>query len=111
MDFFMKFKNKVDTSPFYGGGIGFYSVRENDDYESDSSDGGMCLNLQTGVVLYRTYDLNVLFRAKFVQILNKDLDRGIVFDVGVQWKMKAPNRNQTVVVNRFPILEAIFGRD
>ena len=109
---FMKFENKLDTSPFYGGGVGFYSVRENDDYSSDSSDGGMCLNLQAGLVLYRTYDLNVLLRTKFIQILNEDLDRGIVFDVGVQWKMRAPNRgNQTVIVNRFPILEAIFDRD
>jgi len=111
---FMKYQNKVDTSPFYGAGVGFYSVRK-DDYSDNNysgSDGGLCLNLQAGTVLYRTYNINVLLRAKFIQIFDEDFTNGIIFDIGVQWKVKSPKRgNQTVVVNRYPILERIFDRD
>ncbi len=29
---FIKFQNKIDTSPFYGGGIGFYTVANDDQF-------------------------------------------------------------------------------
>ena len=113
---FLKFENKLDTSPYYGGGLGFYSIRKNNDWGtsgSDSNDGGMCLNLQVGVVLYRTYDLNVILRTKLVQIFNEDMDRGLMFDVGVQWKVKSRSREggYTRIVNRYPILDIILDRD
>ena len=115
---FLKFENKLDTSPYYGGGLGFYTIKKNNDWSemsiSDSYDGGMCLNLQAGVVLYRTYDLNVILRGKLVQIFNEDMDRGVMFDVGVQWKVKSRSRRDTGytrVVNRYPILDIILDRD
>lgn len=107
---FLKFTNKVDTSPFYGGGIGFYVVKNNDYLiDADSFDGGMSLNLQGGVLLYRTYDLNVLLRVKYTQILNDEKNNGIMFDIGVQWKRQEREHTKTII--RYPILERIFGRD
>ena len=100
---FLKFRNKVDTSPFYGFGVGFYSVANDDRMTSDSRDEGLSLNAQYGVVLYRTYNINVLARVKYVHIFNEDSDGAIMFDVGVQWKNK-----RREVVNRYPILEGIF---
>ncbi len=107
---FLKFTNKVDTSPFYGSGIGFYMVTKNNDYFTDDRyDSGMSLNLQGGVLLYRTYDLNVLLRVKYIYILNDDKNNGITFDIGMQWKRK--ERKHTKTINRYPLLERIFDRD
>tara|TARA_Y100000768_G_scaffold126774_1_gene94063 strand:- start:3005 stop:3985 length:981 start_codon:yes stop_codon:yes gene_type:complete len=104
---FMKFKNKVDTSPFYGGGVGLFNIVKDITYDNRNDDGGIGLNLQAGVLLYRTYDFNVLIRAKFIQLLNDDFDRGIMFDVGVQWKRSERSTN-TRTIYRFPLLEALF---
>ena len=107
---FLKFTNKVDTSPFYGSGIGFYMLTKNNDYFTDDKyDSGMSLNLQGGVLLYRTYDLNVLLRVKYIYILNDDKNNGITFDIGMQWKRK--ERKHTKTINRYPLLERIFDRD
>lgn len=107
---FLKFTNKVDTSPFYGSGIGFYMITKNNDYFTDDRhDGGMSLNLQGGVLLYRTYDLNVLLRIKYIHILNDEKNNGITFDIGIQWKRK--ERKHTKTINRYPLLERIFDRD
>ena len=111
---FLKFQNKLDTSPFYGGGLGFYSVERNNDWSDNiggEHDRGMCANIQAGLFLYRTYDINVMLRAKFIQIFNEDFDRGIMFDIGVQWKMKTRDRGYTRVVNRYPILDIILDRN
>ena len=111
---FLKFQNKLDTSPFYGGGLGFYSVERNNDWSDDiggEHDSGMCVNIQAGLILYRTYDINVMLRTKFIQIFNEDLDRGIMFDIGVQWKMQTRDRGYTRVVNRYPILDIILDRN
>ena len=107
---FMKFKNKVDTSPFYGGGIGLFNIVKDNTYDNRNDDGGIGLNLQAGVLLYRTYDFNVLIRAKFIQVLNDDFDRGIMFDVGVQWKRSERSRDRNTIY-RFPILEAILNNN
>ena len=107
---FMKFKNKVDTSPFYGGGIGLYNVVKNSSLDNRNDDSGVCLNLQVGALLYRTYDFNVLVRGKFVQIFNDDFDRGIMIDVGVLWKRSQKSRDRNTIY-RFPILEAILNNN
>ena len=104
---FMRFQNKIDNSPFYGGGIGLFNVNKNRTFENRNDDSGIGFNIQAGVLLYRTYDFNVLLRAKFVQILNDDFDRGIMFDVGVQWKRSERSRNSRTLY-RFPILEALL---
>jgi len=103
---FMKFKNKVDTSPFYGGGVGLFNIVK-DRNDSDMGDGGISLNLQVGALLYRTYDFNVFVRGKFIQILNDDFDRGVMIDLGVQWKRSNRERNRGSIY-RFPLLEALL---
>ena len=104
---FMKFKNKLDTSPFYGGGVGLFNVNKNRTLENRNDDSGIGLNLQVGALLYRTYDFNVLIRAKFVQIFNDDFDRGVMIDLGVQWKRSNRERNRGSIY-RFPLLEALL---
>ena len=109
---FIKFENKLDTSPFYGGGVGYYNFPRDDDF--DNSNAGISINLQAGLMLYRTYNMNVILRAKFVQVFNEELDRSLMFDIGLQWKVKSrPPRDAgyTRVVNRYPILDIILDRD
>jgi len=109
---FIKFENKLDTSPFYGGGVGYYNFPRDDDF--DNSNAGISVNLQAGLMLYRTYNMNVILRAKFVQVFNEELDRSLMFDIGLQWKVKSrPPRDTgyTRVVNRYPILDIILDRD
>ena len=83
---FIKFQNKIDTSPFYGGGIGFYTVTNDDQILGGSRDSGLALNLQAGVLLYRTYDVNVIARVKYFHIFNENSDAGLILDIGFQWK-------------------------
>ena len=110
---FMKFENKLDTSPFYGGGVGYYNFPRDDDF--DRSNGGISFNLQAGLMLYRTYNMNVMLRAKFVQVFNEDMNRALMFDVGLQWKVNSPGPRKdtgyTRVVNRYPILDIILDRN
>lgn len=107
---FMKFKNKLDTSPFYGGGVGLFNVNKNRTFDNRNDDSGIGFNIQAGVLLYRTYDFNVLIRAKFVQIFNDDFDRGVMIDLGVQWKRSNRERNRGSIY-RFPLLEAILNNN
>ena len=37
-------------------------------------------------------------------------DHGIVLDIGIQKKIESKPKQKTVI-NRYPILEAIFGKD
>lgn len=109
---FIKFENKEDTSPFYGAGIGYYSLPRESGY--NPNDSGPAISLQVGMILYRTYNLNVILRSKFIQIFNNEKDRGLIFDVGVHWKIKYPSkiqRSHPKVINRYPILDIILGRN
>ena len=101
----MRFQNKLDTSPFYGGGIGLFNVNKNRTFENRNDDSGIGFNIQAGVLLYRTYDFNVLLRAKFVQILNDDFDRGIMIDLGVQWKRSDQPKSRSPI-SLFPVFQS-----
>ena len=109
---FIKFDNKEDTSPFYGAGVGYFSLPRDSGYSPN--DSGPALSLQAGLVLYRTYNLNVMLRSKFIQVFNDSKDKGLIFDVGVHWKIKSPNYKQSnypKVINRYPILDIILNRN
>ena len=102
----LKFTNIVDTSPFYGAGLGLHGVFSNE-LDDDIRAGGMAVNLQGGIMLYRTYDVNVLVRARYLHIFNSNSDHAFVIDLIFQKKLR--ERKKTRVVNRFPILELILG--
>ena len=103
----LKFSNKADTSPFYGGRNALYSYEELTKYNSNSAVG---INIQGGALLYRTYNFNIFVRAKYVQMFNNNSDNGITLDIGIQKKFQSnQKKNKTTIINRYPILEAIFG--
>ena len=112
---FLKFTNIIDTSPFYGLGIGLYDSYDSNNRtynsghttQTQESSSGIGLSLQSGVMLYRTYNINVIARAKYLVVTNSDLDNGLIVDIKFQKNMPE-KKNRTVY--RYPILEMILGR-
>ena len=112
---FLKFTNIIDTSPFYGLGIGLYDSYDpktntyNNGYttQTQESSSGIGLNLQGGVMLYRTYNINVIARAKYLVVTNSDIDNGLILDIKFQRNIPE-KKNRTVY--RYPLLEMILGR-
>tara|TARA_Y100000590_G_scaffold468283_1_gene650499 strand:- start:247 stop:1248 length:1002 start_codon:yes stop_codon:yes gene_type:complete len=107
----LKFTNKKDTSPFYGGGASMYSYNGNTSINNESSSTAIGINIQGGVLLYRTYNFNIFARAKYIQMFNENRDNCITLDIGIQKKFESNQKKKTTIINRYPILEAIFGRN
>lgn len=105
----LKFTNIKDSSPFYGAGVAIYAYDDTYDTSSESKTA-IGINIQGGALLYRTYNFNIFTRAKYIHMFNSIHDHGIVLDVGIQKKFESKTTQKTVI-NRYPILEAIFGRD
>ena len=118
----MKFINNVDTSPFYGFGLGLHTVSsgEQDNYYHDTNHNGhydanddtidefgTSLSILGGVMLYRTYDVNVIARAKYLHVFNTNSDNAFMIDIVFQMKRKERSRNR--VINRYPLIEALLG--
>jgi hypothetical protein len=84
--------NRGDFSPFIGGGLGLHY--EQADHYDDSNDdphkrnSGPALNVQAGMMLFRTYDVNVMLRGQYQVIFNTDVDQGVAVDVGVSFGNK-----------------------
>jgi len=75
-----------DITPFIGGGVGLHYVKgdaNNDLAEGGKRNSGPALNAQAGLMLFRTYDVNVMLRTQYQVIFNSDVDQGIAADVGV----------------------------
>ena len=120
------FKNKTDNSMFYGYGLGWHFGPESKDiipYEDGSWSvdqeftNRAALIGQVGYVFMRTYDMNVMLRAKYhleITDWSSEFDNGITFNVTiVNKKRKLTNlqRNQTNNNNieyRFPLLELLY---
>lgn len=82
--------NRGDFSPFLGGGIGLHYVKSDEDgYGGDNKrNSGPALNVQGGVMLFRTYDVNVMLRGQYQVVFNSDMDHGPAVDVGVSFRPK-----------------------
>tara|TARA_Y100001970_G_scaffold39113_1_gene48131 strand:+ start:1779 stop:2780 length:1002 start_codon:yes stop_codon:yes gene_type:complete len=115
---FLKFTNIIDTSPFYGLGIGLYDSYDSNNRNTNTynhghttqtqeSSSGIGLSLQGGVMLYRTYNINVIARAKYLVVTNSDIDNGLILDIKFQRNIPE-KKNRTVY--RYPLLEMILGR-
>jgi hypothetical protein len=77
-----------DYTPFVGGGLGLHYVKgdaNNDIAEGGKRNSGPTLNAQAGMLLFRTYDVNVMLRGQYQVILNSDVDHGVAVDVGVSF--------------------------
>jgi hypothetical protein len=75
-----------DFAFFFGGGAGLHYVRGDADPNfSGRVNSGPALNGQAGVVLFRTYGLNVKLRGQYLAVFNADRDQGVVIDVAVMF--------------------------
>ena len=88
---FLKFTNIIDSSPFYGFGLGLH--RTYSDINEIESSGGPSINFQAGMMLFRTYDINVLVRSRYLHIFNDNSDNAFIIDIGVQKKRNDKKKN------------------
>ena len=120
------FKNRSDNSPFYGYGMGWHAgFQYSDPIEDQYGDSysyettlrhGPALLVQAGYILMRTYDFNVLIRAKYhfqFSTLEGSYDNGISFGVSITNKFTTGNpfknrRNSNRTEYRFPLLEILL---
>lgn len=79
---------RSDFTPFVGAGLGLHFIVPDDSAASDKRNSGPALNLQTGMILFRTYDIHVQARAQYHVVFNSDLDNGPSFDVGVVYQKR-----------------------
>jgi hypothetical protein len=79
----------ADFTPFAGGGLGFQYVfpDEGSKKNPDKQNVGPAANLQAGIILFRTYNLNVVVRGSYHVVMNDDVDNGPTIDVGIRTKM------------------------
>src|SRR5690606_14900118 len=80
--------NRSDFTPFVGGGLGLHYVRGDEGIEGDQNkrNSGPAVNVQGGMMLFRTYDVNVMLRGQYQGIFNSDVDHGPAIDVGVSFR-------------------------
>ena len=116
-----KFINREDFSPFYGAGIGWHLIHhiDEDNFNDDQPieyKHGISPSVNTGFVLFRTYNTNIICRLKYHMLFSNEggFDHGIALNVSLVRKL-TPNQslgfrstNETVVVNRYPIIELLL---
>ena len=122
------FNNKTDNSIFYGYGLGWHLGPEAKDiiYYDDGEWGvdqewtnRAALIGQVGYVFMRTYDMNIMLRAKYhleFTDWSSKLDNGITFNVSIINKKRKisssqrnpSNNNNNKVEYRFPLLELLY---
>lgn len=79
---------RTDFAPFVGGGVGLHAVFPDDGGSTTKRNSGPALNMQGGMILFRTYDIHVIARAQYHMVFNSDLDNGPGFDVGVVYQRR-----------------------
>ena len=112
-----RFINKKDISPFYGGGIGWQLLFEDETQEEmDRTRHGLSLSAHMGAMFFRTYDVNIALRLKYhilFSTLDSGFDNGISLNVSLIRKM-TPNKTliggsgYRTVEYRYPLLEILF---
>ncbi len=79
--------NNSDYTPFMGGGLGIQYVGDLSDSSTTAKrHSGPALNLQGGMILFRTYDVHVMARAQYQVVFDSDVDNGLTFDVGIIYR-------------------------
>lgn len=84
------FFKRSDFSPFAGGGVGIHFFPDkyyyNDPYYTEREVEerrlwGPSLNIQGGLMLFRTYNINLITRAQYHVIFTDDIDNGVSGDI------------------------------
>jgi len=85
------FFNRQDFSPFAGGGLGIHYVfaDEGSHKDLDKANSGPAMNVQGGMIFFRTYNINLVVRGQYHYIGNDDKDNGASIDIGIRTKMGA----------------------
>ncbi|QQS06697.1 MAG: hypothetical protein IPK50_07290 [Fibrobacterota bacterium] len=79
----VNFFTRSDISPFVGGGLGMEYVFPDKPDPDDKINVGPQLNLQGGLMLFRTYDVRALVRGGYQITANSDHDQGAYAEVGL----------------------------
>lgn len=77
-----------DYSPFVGGGLGIHWVHPDDgtDIGGSKNNSGFTITPQVGMLLFRTYDVNVMVRVYYQVIFDTDMDKGVGLDIGFTFR-------------------------
>ena len=80
-----------DFTPFAGGGMGVHYVFADQGNHKDGNkqNFGPAGNIQAGVILFRTYNMNLILRSSYHVVANDDLDNGLTVDMAIRTKMGA----------------------
>ncbi len=89
--------NRNDFTPFFGGGLGIHTISWSDSTifngnENNFNQDGLTLNLQAGVILFRTYDVNLLIRCQYHYIFNDYNNRSIGINAMIIKKLEPSTR-------------------
>lgn len=79
----VNFFSRTDISPFVGGGLGMEYVFPDKPDPDDKINVGPQLNVQGGLMLFRTYDVRALVRGGYQITANSDHDQGVYAEVGL----------------------------
>jgi hypothetical protein len=101
----VKFFAKSDISPFVGGGMGMEYVFPDEPDPDNKMNLGPQLNVQGGVMLFRTYNVRAMFRGGYQYNFNSDRDQAVFFELGVLFAPPPPRRGNDGVTN-----PGLFGR-
>jgi hypothetical protein len=79
---------KSDFTPFLGGGIGLHYVGADEGTHEDDSktNSGPTVNIQGGMIFFRTYTINPIFKLNYHVVLNDDKDNGMEAMLGIRTK-------------------------
>ena len=109
----LKFINKNDFSPFYGGGLGIHMIDWTDpqyngidEYTPNYQQNGLALNLQSGLVLFRTYDINLHLRGKYELMFNENKTQSITLNAILVFK--GNTENTTRIIHQRSMLEIML---
>jgi hypothetical protein len=78
-----------DFTPFAGGGLGVHYVfpDEGDKKMNDKQNFGPAANAQAGLIMFRTYNMNLVLRGSYHVVMNDDVDNGLTVDMALRTKM------------------------
>jgi hypothetical protein len=78
-----------DFTPFVGGGLGAHYVfpDEGDHEDAGKRNFGPAANFQAGLILFRTYNMNLVVRGSYHVVGNDDTDYGATVDVAVRTRL------------------------
>ena len=89
--------NRNDFTPFFGGGLGIHTISWSDstlfnNNENNFNQDGLTLNLQAGIILFRTYDVNLLIRCQYHHIFNDYNNKNIGLNAMIIKKINPATR-------------------